>query len=290
MKNKYNKPLFTIIFIVICAVMIVVGRYVKLAVNTFNFTNIRGNRITLTMSNTSSYNELKNPLREKYAKLLKGVIDDTREEFNTVIHNVLGAEYATLRENLTNLEREVKKQRDEFLSSAEYVDGKQKLKDIKKKLDEVEDDTIRLDLNKEFNVALNNLSTLNIKFNNVLKQKREEIDAIKQQIKSLLGSKKEELIKEKSVLEESTKKKIAKIIADYNFELRELNDAFSVSLISSELPFDDEFVSNLTATSNFETEYIANENSAKSNVNVELVTLDGLEDVVVLENNSKLKS
>ena len=290
MKNKYYKTMFTIFFIVTCAITMVVGRYVKQAVNTFKFNNLQHNRVVLTMNINSSYNELKLTLKQKYSKMLADAIEATRNDFNDSLKSVLGEEYLEKRNKLTELESQIKKERNEFLNSGKYIEGKQKLKELKEKIDATTNEDDKEALTSEFNAELNKLSTLNIQLNNVLKSKREEIDLIKGELRALFNSKKEEIKKEKEVIEQKTKQEIANIITQFNFELKELNDAFAVSVIGREMPFDNGFINDLSAVSKFENECLNENAEENSSVKVELVSVDGLDDVVVLENTSNLKS
>lgn len=289
MKNKYYKTLIAVMFIIICATIFVAFRYVKITASTFKFTN-SNKKVVLTMNLNSSYNELKLDLKQKYVKKLSDVIEQTRIEFNNSLNNVLGASYVEKRNALTQLENEIKKDRNEFLNSNDYLNGKQVLKELKDKIDETFDEDKKEELQSEFNVKLNELSTLNIKFNNVLKAKREKYDEIKGELKALFNSKKDELKKQKEIIEQKTRLEIANIISQFNFELKELNDAFSVSINEREMPFDNNFVNDLNAVAKFENECLNDSEVQNSNVKVEVVALDGLEDVVVLENTSKLKS
>ena len=289
MKNKYYKTLLAVMFIIICATIFVAFRYVKITASTFKFTN-SSNKVVLTMNFDSSYNELKHDLKQKYVKKLADVIEKTRLEFNNALNNVLGSSYIEKRNELTQLENEIKKDRNEFLNSSDYLNGKQALKEIKDKIDETFDEDKKEELQSEFNVKLNELSTLNIKFNNVLKSKREKYDEIKGELKALFNSKKDELKKQKETIEQKTKQEIANIITQFNFELKELNDAFTVSINEREMPFDNSFINDLTAVAKFENECLNENEVQNSSVKVELVEFDGLDDVVVLENTSKLKS
>ena len=88
----------------------------------------------------------------------------------------------------------------------------------------------------------------------------------------------------------SDRTNIANIITQFNFELKELNDAFSFSVTAREMPFDDDFANNISVLSKFESDCFNESEVVNSDVKVELVSLDGLDDVVVLENTSKLKS
>ncbi len=289
MKNKYYKTLLAVMFIIICATIFVAFRYVKITASTFKFTN-SNNKVVLTMNFDSSYNELKLDLKQKYVKKLADVIEKTRIEFNNALNNVLGTSYIEKRNALTQLENEIKKDRNEFLNSSDYLNGKQALKDLKQEIDETFDEDKKEELQSEFNAKLNELSTLNIKFNNVLKSKREKYDEIKGELKALFNSKKDELKKQKETIEQKTKQEIANIITQFNFELKELNDAFSVSVNVREMPFDNNFINDLTAVAKFENECLNENEVQNSSVKVELVEFDGLDDVVVLENTSKLKS
>ena len=290
MKNKYYKTLIAVFFIVICAFMLIAGRYVKLSVKTFKFEKLQNNKVMLTMNNNSSYNELKSSLRQKYAKMLADTIEETRVEFNSELKRVLGEEYVEMRNELTSLESEIKAQRNEFLMSSEYLTGKKKLIELGQKIDATTNNDEKEELRSEFNVTLNELSTLNVKFNNVLKAKREKVDETRAKLKELFNSKKDELKKVKDELEIKTKQNIANIISQFNFELKELNDAFSVSVTAREMPFDDDFTKDISVLSKFESDCFTESEVTESDVKVELVSLDGLEDVVVLENTSKLKS
>ena len=289
MKNKYFKPLIAVLFIVLCAVMLIACRYVSLSASTFKFTNYY-KRTVLTMNINSSYNELKATLRQKYAEMLSNSIEETRVEFNSALKQILGEEYVEKRQKLIKLESNLKAQRNEFLNSEDYLNGKEKLKNLKLKIDKTSNEDEKEELQSEFNACLNELSTLNIKFNNVLKAKREEIDALKGQLKALFKSKKGEIEKERDRLEQKTKQNILNIVNQYNFELKELNDAFSVSSTLREMPFDNDFLNDLSVVSNFENDCLGEAVQAESSVKLELVSTDGLDDVVVLENTSKLKS
>ena len=289
MKNKYYKPLIVLLFVILCAVMFVAVRYVNITASTFKFANL-DKKAVLTMKLESSYGELKATLRQKYAKLLANSIEETRLEFNNSLKEILGEEYLIKRKELSQLETQIKKDRNDFLNSSEYLNGKQKLKDLKQKIDNTANENEKEELQSEFNVALNELSTLNVKFNNVLKSKREEIDCLKGKLKQLFISKKDEITIVKDKLEEKTKQNIAEIISQFNFELKELNEAFAVSLEKREMPFDDEFLGDISVVSKFENDCI-NENTVQdASVKLELISVDGVDDVVVLENTSKLKS
>ncbi|MBR5439667.1 MAG: hypothetical protein IKV61_05600 [Clostridia bacterium] len=289
MKNKYYKPIVILLFVILCAVMFVAVRYVNVTASTFKFSNF-DKKAELTMKLESSYGELKATLKQKYAKLLANSIEETRLEFDNSLKEILGEEYLIKRKELSQLETQIKKERNEFLKSDEYLNGKQKLKDLKQKIDETSNENEKEELQSEFNVTLNELSTLNVKFNNVLKSKREEIDSLKSELKQLFSNKKDEISAVKDRLEQKTKKNIGEIISQFNFELKELNEAFAVSLDKREMPYDDEFLGDISVVSKFENDCI-NENTVQdASVKLELISVDGVDDVVVLENTSKLKS
>ncbi len=295
MRNKYYKGLILALFILFCAVIYITSDYVLDAVQTFKFIGGNTKRVQLVMEN-SCYDELKQSLKQKYAKKFVQMLDETRVNFDAELKSILGEEYMKTRQELVAIDNEISSIRKEFLSSSEYVSKKAELKEIKSKLDAIkEDNSEKEELQSKFNVALNELSTLNVKLNNQCKDKREKKDEIRTQLKKLFNEKQDELLKAKTKIEQQTRQNIATIFNEFNFELNELNDAFGIKSRARELPFDESELNVESVATKFESDYFSgnlndNVSDNQDGVKVEFVTLDGIDDVVVSENSSKLKS
>ncbi len=295
MRNKYYKTLIITLFILFCAVLLVTSNYVLDAVQTFKFVGNKPKKVELVMQYNNCYDELKQSLKEKYAKKFFKMLDETRVTFDGKLKSILGDDYMKTRQELVTIDNEIATIRKEFLSSSEYVSKKAELKEIKSKLDAIkEDNSEKEELQSKFNVALNELSTLNVKLNNQCKDKREKKDEIKRNLKKLFDQKQKALFEAKRQLELETRQKIAQILNEFNFELSELNDAFDIKSKIKEFPFDEANLNIESVATKFESDYFSgnlNDNVASDNgVKVEFVTLDGIDDVVISENPSKLKS
>ena len=119
--------------------------------------------------------------------------------------------------------------------------------------------------------------------------------ADKDEVFEFVCEKEDELLKAKTKIEQQTRQNIATIFNEFNFELNELNDAFGIKSRARELPFDESELNVESVATKFESDYFSgnlndNVSDNQDGVKVEFVTLDGIDDVVVSENSSKLKS
>ena len=256
MKQKNLSILIILIFTLICATILIGFNYYNETTTTFNnFFKKTGVKLVSNVGN--SYLELKNSLKEKYSNKLNNKLDEISLDYNNGINEILGENYKKYTLELDTVRREIKEKKSNFLNSKEYLDKKQEMLDIKEKLDKAEGEEYDK-LYESFQKALSEISTLNVKLNNSLKELKSKHDNIYSNLTILFENNKEKLINFRNEHKKVVSECILKIINEYNFELSELNCAFNVNQNKMrEFPFDIDFFGFKCVSSAFESEYFS---------------------------------
>ena len=234
MRNKFFKTIFFIFILMICSAILIGAKEYKKSTATVNtFKNVG----FISMNETSGYNELKLSVDQKYTKEFVKILNETQYELKSEMASILGEEYKTLTNEYDQINDYIASQIKIFNSSEEYTVLRDKLGTLKEKIDSL-DKSSKEEYLDEFRGVLGEISTLNNKFNNQLKEKRDRLCQIKGEVKELFVKNKEELIKARQNSMDSTRKKLAELFSSYNVEIRELNDAFGVKQTKPSYPFD----------------------------------------------------
>ncbi len=275
MRNKLLKSLIFVFIIMICSLLFISGtKYISEVSNIKSFKVIKA----MAMETSSGYNELKSSIDQKYTEEFVKILNQTTDGLKSGIKAILGDEYLLLSNEYNDIVDVILNEKRQFEQNEEYVSLKNRLAELKVKIDAL-DKSSKEEYISEFKEKLSEISTLNTKFNNQLKSKRDRLNDIKFEVKKLFINNKKELIDLRIQQMNATRESLKELICSYNFEIKELNEAFGVAKSAQELPFDINTMQNLMVAGKLETECYAeilDENQAKT--------------VVCSENNVKLKS
>ncbi len=208
--------------------------------------------------NNLGYNELKKSLKEKYTNDFLAMLNDYKTEHANQLREILGDEYITLRDNLVDIENQIRLKRHDFLNSEEYVTAKTEMTNAKLKFD-LSKEVDKEESEKALQNAVSNVSMLNTKLNNQLKDLYQAETLAKTKLKNLFDSKKEEIFEIKKQTEAKTQKEIAKILFNFFSELKDLNENFNVSENKQELPFSEDLIKSHSIYTDFEKSYFNGE-------------------------------
>ncbi len=262
MKQKNLTTIIILLFTLLCAGIYITYNYYSETSSAFKKFSAE-TEIRLVHNQNSSYLELKKSIKEKYFKRLNDDLSNFSSEYKKGIESILGSKYANYEEDLKSIRTQIHDKKVEFLNSKEYLDKKQEMLDLKAKMDKAEGEEYDK-LYEEFQKSLSEISTLNVKLNNSLKDLKSKHDDIKTKLTSLFDKNKDALIKFRQEKKKAVNQMLLTIINEYNFELSELNSAFGVSQNKMrEFPFDAHEFTFKSVVSSFESEYF-NETSVES--------------------------
>lgn len=276
MKNKYIYFYIIMLFALICATLYIsTNYYVSTTFKTISKNNLGVIKVN-AMSTDSTFNELKDSIKTKYNKKLVSELDVISKEYKDEIVKILGDNYESLSKKLSINTQIIQIKSKEFLNSKEYLDKKHQMAKLKSKMDKAEGEEYDK-LYSDFQVVLNEISTLNVKLNNQLNDIRSSNDQIKTELKKLFDDNKDKIVALRTEYKNKVSSLILNIINEYNFELYELSDAFNVKLPKiREFPFDIENFNFKCVSSSYEAEYF-NEpftESADSSTKIEFIDVD----------------
>lgn len=254
MKQKNVSIILLLVFTLLCAISYISYNYYSKTIGVFK-NNSPKLEVELVSLNDSSFLELKKSISEKYFKKLTSELAVFSEDYKKGITEILGEDYLKKANELDNVKEEIHNKKTAFLNSNEYLSKKKELLDLKEKMDKASDEEYN-NLYETFQKALSEISTLNVKLNNSLKGLKEKQTSIKEELTKLFDKNKDKL----TVYRDAQKKKISEVILtiinEYNFELSELHDAFSLPQNKMrEIPFDVDKFSFKSVTSSFESDY-----------------------------------
>ncbi len=276
MKTKYLYITLILLFALICTTLYISANYYSITTfKTLLNTPLEAVKVSAS-SNDSTFLELKEAIKSKYNKKLLDELDVISKNYCEDIKNVLGDNYTNLHQKLTMNNQAIQIKSSEFLNSSEYLEKKQKMAELKKKMDSSEGDEYDK-YYEEFQNTLNEISTLNVKLNNQLKDIRQNNDSLRKELKDLFDANKDEIVKLRGEYKNKVSSLILEIINEYNFEIYELSDAFEVKLPKiREFPFDIDKFNFRCVSSTYEAEYFNEpiEESSDSNTKIEFVDVN----------------
>ena len=159
-----------------------------------------------------------------------------------------------------------------------YIAKRENLATLKAKIDSL-DKSAKEEYLDEFRAVLGEISTLNTKFNNNLKSKRDRLDEIKGSVKELFVKNKDELLKIRRNNMDITRDKLKELLISYNLEIRELNTAFGIDKKPTDFPFDVSSMQDCLVAGKLETECFN-----------EILGITAEKPVIYSENSSNLPS
>ncbi len=262
MKQKNLTIIIILLFTLLCAGIYITYNYYSETSSAFKKLSVE-REIKLVHNQDSSYLELKKSIKEKYFKRLNEELSNFSSEYKKGIESILGSKYAKYEEELKSIRTQIHDKKVDFLNSKEYLDKKQEMLDLKAKMDKAEGEEYDK-LYEDFQKSLSEISTLNVKLNNSLKDLKAKHDDIKTKLTSLFDKNKDALLKFRQEKKKAVNQMLLTIINEYNFEISELNSAFGLSQNKMrEFPFDVDKFTFKSVVSPFESEYF-NETSVES--------------------------
>ena len=265
MKQKNLTVIFILFFTLLCATIYITYSYYSKTSSAFKKLSAE-REIELVVNTDSSYNELKNSIKEKYLLRLNRELTNFSNEYKKGIEDILGDKYPKYEEELKQVRINIHNKKVEFLNSKEYLDKKREMLDLKEQMDKAEGEEYD-ELYDKFQKALSEISTLNVKLNNSLKELKAKHEDIKTKLTSLFDKNKNALIKYRQEKKKAISEILLTIINEYNFEISELNSAFNRSQNKMrEFPFDVNKFTFKSVVSPFESEYF-NETSVENEFN-----------------------
>ena len=268
--NKNLKQIVIIIIVFLCVLVCFGCICYEKTVQTFSPMCINFKAVSMN-ENNASYNELKKSLKEKCSNELLQMLKTAKQEYSNSMREVLGEEYITLKDSLVDIENQIRQKRHDFLNSEDYLTAKTEMSKAKLSYD-ISSENDKEEKGKDLQNALSNISTLNTKLNNQLKDLYSEESAVRGKLIELFNGKKPELIEIKKQTEEKTKTKIAKILYSYFAELKNLNKNFGVDANNQEMPFSDEAVKSFSVYTDFEKSYFNGNLNVTNQINSDIIT------------------
>jgi hypothetical protein len=275
MRKKFFKGILFVFILMLCSAILVGVKLQAKNVTTFKSLKKVG---VVSMVENSGYNELKSSIDQKYTQSFVKILNETSNSMQNEIKGVLGEEYQSLKIEYDQITDYISDEIRKFNNSADYVAKRNELSSLKVKIDSL-DKSSKEEYLDEFRKVLGEISTLNTKFNNNLKSKRERLDEIKGSVKELFVKNKETLIEIRRKSMESTREKLKELFVSYNVEVKELNDAFGIDKKPCDYPFDISSMQNCLVAGKLETECFN-----------EILGLNGVSPVIYSENSSNLIS
>ena len=256
MKQKNISIAFLLIFTILCATAYIGYNYFSKNVGAFKKLSPEL-EVKVVSLNDSSYLELKNSIKEKYLKKLTNELNTFSCDYKKGITDILGNNYNKYVEELDKIKLEIHDKKVNFLNSEEYLSKKQELLALKEIMDKASDEEYDK-CYENFQKALSEISTLNVKLNNSLKALKDKQTDLRNKLTKLFDNNKDKLVNFRNNQKKKISEVILTIINEYNFELSELNTAFGVSQNKMrEIPFDVDKFSFTSVTSSFESEYFS---------------------------------
>jgi hypothetical protein len=275
MRKKFFKGILFVFILMLCSAILVGVKLQAKNVTTFKSLKKVG---VVSMVENSGYNELKSSIDQKYTQSFVKILNETSNSMQNEIKGVLGEEYQSLKIEYDQITDYISDEIRKFNNSADYVAKRNELSALKVKIDSL-DKSSKEEYLDEFRRVLGEISTLNTKFNNNLKSKRERLDEIKGSAYELFVKNKETLIEIRRKSMESTREKLKELFVSYNVEVKELNDAFGIDKKPCDYPFDISSMQNCLVAGKLETECFN-----------EILGLNGVSPVIYSENSSNLIS
>ena len=235
MNRKSFKCYISLFIFIVCAIIFVnISGKIK---TTYSFKGFGGAMEVSLVNQNDSYNELKKSIDDKYTKMFVGVLNATTQSFKAKLSEVLGDKYVLLTNEYEVVSSSIHAQIKEFNKSEEYVLQKQKLAELKAKIDAC-DEAEKQEYLEEFRKTLSNVSLLNTKLNNSLKQSRDRLDEIKREVIKLFIDNKVKLLTIRSEEMAKTHEKLKELFSNYRAEIKELNSTFNIEKEGNNFPFD----------------------------------------------------
>ncbi|MBQ3235359.1 MAG: hypothetical protein IJA97_04290 [Clostridia bacterium] len=252
MRNKFLKSIFFVFILMLCsAIIIAVKSYTK-SVTTFKKLGSIG-VISMLDNKSSGYNELKTSIDQKYTQEFVKLLNQTQNSLKCGMRDILGDEYSSLSEEYNQIVDYISGEMRTFNNSTEYQSLRAKLADLKAKIDAV-DKSSKQEYLDEFRAVLSEISTLNTKFNNQMKDKRDRLFEIKGLVKDLFAKNKDDLLTLRKAKMDETRGLLKELLVAYSVEIKELNEAFSIKECSSAMPFDITSMQDVMVAGRLETE------------------------------------
>lgn len=252
MRFNFVKILIAVIFLIVCSMLLIGGKYHLKSVNLIKKFYVKEVSL-MSNSENESYNELKQSIKSKYTKEFVNLLNKTSAELKAGIQSILGDEYLLLTEQFNDIINDINEQKNIYENSAEYLSAKEKLFVIKSKIDSASDEQKNEYLD-EFRACLNEISLLNTKFNNQLKGSRDKIFELKGQLKKMFKAHKNELLSLRTSEMKSCRESIKTMLKNYFLELKELNETFNIEITDNDLPFDVSSMQDCLVAGKLETE------------------------------------
>lgn len=253
MRIKLIKTILFVIVTFLCMAIAIGAKYYVKSVQSFKI-NLTTMGQSMQNNNDACYFELKNSIKESYAKKFVALLNQTSLEFSSEFNKILGDKYVNLKNEEKSLERAVAEERNAFFETDEYKNAKLKVNEIKLKLDNSSEEQ-KDEFLDEFRNALTNLSTLNTKLNNSLKCYRDRLEGIKVEMKSLFNDNQSALVNARDSVMNNTREKLFQLLSNYNLEIKELNLSFNKETNIKEYPFDINSLNTVSVCGKIESEY-----------------------------------
>lgn len=276
MRNKNFKLLTAFFIIIFSAIAFICVRYYNKLISVFNFNGLSlGVNKMLIEDKENSYLSLKNSINEKYKLLFLDVLSEFKILYRDKMTKILGENYLIYTQKYNEIYNKIKEKRINFLSSKEYLNKKKELNELKFVLDNSNKE--EYDANKtNFDLKLAEISTLNVKLNNLLKDEMSLEKEITLKLKNLFDSKKSEVKECKLNIEKDLVIKIKDFLKSYKDEINEVSIVFEKEFNDKDLPFDLSILSGKSILNKFEIDYFTADTNVINNseTKIEIVSVD----------------
>lgn len=176
-------------------------------------------------------------LDEKYNKQFELLVNEEKQVLKDKSCEIYGENYCELKKEIEQLKIEIDKHRRAFYISNEYADAQNELGKIQEKIKNCADENEKALYKDDLNKAIQKIQTLNIKCENQIKYKTDDLKRCEDDVVAIEKKKKDVFENYKTQVELSVKDKFSSLIADYNNDLNDLKAKYSLEISSkTEMP------------------------------------------------------
>ena len=228
-----KKIKFVNVIMLIFAIFAIFGGAYVFYRTAYAFTKTNGGTLVMAQEiiseeELSEYKQLKEDLEEKYLGLFCDVFAEAKDELLSRTEDMLGEEYKAIKSQAEYARKDLLSLADEMKENQEINALKDRLTELKEQLIKAPDQE-KEQLKATMKEVLAEITRLNLQNFATLSKKRREIDALNNQIKSILDSKKDSIKDvEKEVLV-GARDKLKQLVFAYGTEAEALAKAFGVT-------------------------------------------------------------
>lgn len=169
-------------------------------------------------------------LDKKYNKQISILVKETEQAVEDKSCEIFGETYCELKKEIEILKTEIDNHRFAFYESKEYTETQNRLSDIQEKIKKCTNENEKAFLQNDLNEEIKKMQTLNIKCENQLKTKTDNLSHCEKDVAAIIEKKRDLLEAYKKQVFLLAKDKLNSIITEYNEELNVLKAKHLIQL------------------------------------------------------------